>query len=117
MAERTKACYLTRFYASHLFAPAADVRSALQIIMICPFGFQIRSELKREKTHWQIRLTKRTRSEGGRGVTCVRLIRKTLGTQSVAKGLKAIQLKENSMVHEHKLKSEQMQVVPELNPI
>ena len=71
MAERTKACYLTRFYASHLFAPAADaavdVRSAFQIIMICPFGFQIRSELKREKTHWQIRLTKRTRSEGGGG--------------------------------------------------
>ena len=61
MAERTKACYLTRFYASHLFAPAADaavdVRSAFQIIMICPFGFQIRSELK----------TKRTRSEGGGG--------------------------------------------------
>ena len=23
MAERTKACYLTRFYASHLFAPPA----------------------------------------------------------------------------------------------
>ena len=67
MAERTKVCYLTRFYASHLFAPAADVRSALQIIMICPIGFQIRSELKREKTHWQIGLTKRTRSEGGGG--------------------------------------------------
>ena len=61
--RRDKGCYLTGFYASD----AADVRSALQIIMICPIGFQIRSELKREKTHWQIGLTKRTRSEGGGG--------------------------------------------------